>query len=371
MTPPFRVLVVGGAGVFGSRLVDAMLASSDWLVTVAGRDAERTRAFAAGRGGRVNAFVLDARQCSAEDLAATRAAVVVDAAGPFQGASYALALASVEAGLPYVDIADGRDFVAGFVAMVDGVARRRGVAAVTGASSTPALSNAALDDITFGWQRLDDILVAILPGNRAPRGLSVIRAILSYVGQPIPVFLGGRWTQAPGWGLTRRLSVRGLGARWASLYETPDLDVLPARHAVTGSAVFLAGLELSMLHLGLVAGGVLVRRRMVRGLAPIAPLARRFAMVFERFGTDRGGMVVRARGIGADGRAAGMQWSLVAEAGEGPAIPVLPALALLRLIAAGAGPGPGAHVCAGMLSLDQIEAEFNGRAISTTRTPSA
>jgi hypothetical protein len=43
----------------------------------------------------------------------TGAHALVDAAGPFQGAPYTLALATAEARLDYVDIADARDFVDG------------------------------------------------------------------------------------------------------------------------------------------------------------------------------------------------------------------------------------------------------------------
>ena len=44
-----------------------------------------------------------------------------------------------------------------------------GIVAVTGASSTPALSHAAADRLTASWRRIDAILVAISPGARAPR----------------------------------------------------------------------------------------------------------------------------------------------------------------------------------------------------------
>jgi saccharopine dehydrogenase-like NADP-dependent oxidoreductase len=41
----------------------------------------------------------------------------VDAAGPFQGAEPRVARAAIAAGLHYVDLADARDFVAGFRAL--------------------------------------------------------------------------------------------------------------------------------------------------------------------------------------------------------------------------------------------------------------
>ncbi len=367
-----RVLVVGGAGVFGSRLVDAVLAGTAWEVVVAGRDAGRTEAFLASRrtavtAPRLHALVLDAAWPEASVLAATGALAVVDAAGPFQGARYALAEAAIAAGLHYLDLADARDFVAGFAPALDAPARARGVVALTGASSTPALSHAALDELTRGWSVVEDVLVCISPGNRAPRGLSVVRAILSYAGRPLPVFLDGAWTSAPGWGLTRRLAMPGLGRRWASLCDTPDLDLIPARLGVRRSAVFLAGLELPVLHLGLALLALPVRLGLLRSLVPLARVVRAAAVPFGRLGTDRGGMVVRAGGRDASGAAVRAAWHLVAEGGDGPRVPVLPALAALRALAEGRLHEPGARPCVGVLTLAEIEAEMAPYRLRTGR----
>jgi len=47
-----RILVVGGAGVFGRRLVEGLLATTDLEVVVAGRDVGRATAAAAGARAR-------------------------------------------------------------------------------------------------------------------------------------------------------------------------------------------------------------------------------------------------------------------------------------------------------------------------------
>ncbi len=374
MTPGtgFRILVIGGAGVFGSRLVDAVLASTGWDIVVAGRDAARAHAFVASRHSpRLSACVLDTASGSAADIRATGAQAVVDAAGPFQGAGYALAAAAIDAGCHYVDIADARGFVEGFAAALDTAARGAGVVALTGVSSTPALSNAALDALTSGWSGIDEVTVALSPGNRAPRGKSVFQAILSYVGQPVRLFMDGRWQHRAGWGMSRRMTMPGLGRRWLSLCDTPDLDILPARYRVRRSAVFLAGLELPLLHLGLALAGLAVRWRLLRSLVPFSGFARAAAMLFERFGTDRGGMLVEATGCDAGGRGVHARWSLVATGGDGPSIPILPALAALRAIQSGRLREPGARVCAGVLTLAEIEAEFTPFAIHTERSAQA
>ena len=126
--------------------------------------------------------------------------------GRFRAARCDLAEAAIEAGIHYIDLADARDFVARIPAL-DARAKAANVAVLTGASSTPALSNAMLRDLTAGWQSIDRIWVSIVPGNRAPRGRSVIDAILSWTGEPVRVFDDGRWQLQTGWSGDRKVSL--------------------------------------------------------------------------------------------------------------------------------------------------------------------
>ena len=346
-------------------LVDGLIRTTEFDVVIAGRDLARAEAKAASCGPRARAMRLDTATVTAPALRATGAFVVADAAGPFQGADYRLARVAIAAGLHYVDLADARDFVAGF-GVLDAAARAAGVVALTGASSTPALSHAVLDRLTQGWRRVDTVEIAISPGNRnSPRGLSVLRAILSYAGQPVRVFASGGWTERPGWGRPFRRAMPGLGRRWLSLCETPDLDLIPVRFAPTEAAVFRAGLELSAMHLGLCAAGWLVQKRVLRSLVPFARPFRWLAERLKGFGSDRGGMTVEAAGIGAAGGPVRAVWSLVAEGGDGPAIPTLPALATIRALADGRIGEAGARPCVGVLDLDWIEREFAPYRIAT------
>ena len=357
-----RVLVIGGTGVFGSRLVEGLLASTAFDLVLGGRNQARLQAFAAGRD-RVSTLVLDARTVTADALHQAGVFAVVDAAGPWQGGQRRLAEAAIGAGAHCIDLADARDFVAEF-SILDAAAHAAGVVALTGASSTPALSNAALDALTLGWRRVDSVEIAISPGNRAPRGLSVVRAILSYAGRPVRVFVDGAWAWRPGWGMTVRRTFPGVGRRWLGLAETPDLDIVPGRFGVRRSVVFRAGLELPVLHLGLWAMSLVVRAGAVRSLEPLARLVRLAAGLFERMGTDQGGMTVEATGVDAAGAPVQGRWSLVAAAGDGPYVPTLPAIAVLRALADGRL-APGARACVGVLPLAAIEAEFAGRRISS------
>lgn len=365
-----KILIVGGAGVFGSRLTTGILATTGFDVIVAGRDQARCEALIAWQDdatrARLSVAVIDTGTVTARDLVMTGAFVVVDAAGPYQGQKLRLPRAAIEARMHYLDFADGRDFVRG-IAALDAAARSAGVAVLAGASSTPALTTAVLDELVAGWQQVDVVEATILPGNRAPRGRSVVRSILSYAGRPVSILLNGAWRSAPGWGLTRRLEIAGLGRRWTALCETPDLDLIPARFQVRRSALFQAGLQVSVLHLGLLAASFLVRTGLIRTLAPLASLARWAADLCGWAGTDRGAMVVDARGLDVDGRRVRSVWTMIVESGDGPCVPTLPALAAIKALADGRLTWRGAGPCVGLVPLEDIEAEIRRFRIVTRR----
>lgn len=360
------VLVIGAGGVFGSRLAEGLLRHG-FGVVVAGRGRARAegvaaRLRAAFPGAAVSVAVLDTATLTPDQLKATGAAIVADMAGPFQGAEPTTARAAVVAGLHYVDLADGRDFVAAFPAL-DGEAKAAGVVALTGCSSTPALSNAVLDCLIEGWREIVSVEAAISPGARAPKGLSVMQAILSWMGRPVRVFEGGDWTMRRGWSGLYRRDFGGAGVRRVSLCETPDLDLFPARFAPNHSALFLAGMEPWPLHLeGWLLGRLVGWFRF--NPVPLAKALLTLASLHSVTGSDRGAMRVQALGVDGRGQAIRAVWRLVAEPGEGPVTPSLPALAAIRAIVAGQVV-PGARACVGVLPLEAIVDEMAPHGLAT------
>lgn len=366
---PRRIVLVGASGVFGQRLAAMIARWPDVVLVLAARNLAPLEVLAADLAktkplARIEVARLD--RLDPQGLAALGPWAVVDAAGPFQGQDHAFPRAVLTARAHYIDLADARDFVAGFEAALDGQARTAKRWAITGASSTPALSHAALDAMTAGWTRIDRVEAAISPGARAPRGLSVIRAILAWAGAPVRVFTGGHWTTRPGWSGPRRVAFPGLGRRWASLAETPDLDLLPARFHARRDAIFRAGLELPVLHLGLWGLSLLRRARLIPTLEPLAVVLGEAAGLVSPLGTDRGGMVVSAEGLDADGAPRLVRWSLCAEAGSGPHTPAAPAAATLRALLDGRLSGePRAGPCVGLIDLPAILHELRDLPIRT------
>ena len=363
---PYRVLVIGGYGFFGRRLVERLLLQSGLHVIVAGRSAEQGAALVASllatSSATLDSVALDALSDDLpRALERLRVRAVVHASGPFQGQDYRVALACTAAGAHYIDLADGRAFVAGIVD-VDAAAIAAGVCALSGASSVPALSGAAVDEMTRGWRRVDAIDIGISPGNRTERGLSTIQAGLSYCGRPIAHADGATLT---GW-LRLRLHryANPVGWRPLSPCDVPDLTLLPARHPGRPVVRFGAGLELFALHFGMNAMALAARLRLVRDWGVHAAWLKRWSDRFATLGTDAGAMHVTASGLDAQGVRARSTWTLLAVDGDGPWVPTLAASALVRKLAAGTPPAIGARPCVGELTLDDFACETAGRRIS-------
>lgn len=364
---PLRVLLIGATGVFGSRLAQRAAMEPGIKLTLAARDRGRLNALAVRLGG-LPVRQVDRTKIDATDLAGHD--VVIDAAGPFQTAAPDVIEAAIAAGISYIDLADGRAFVAA-IGDHDSAAMSAGISVTTGASSVPALSHAVIDALTRRgepdqWVRIDDIRIGIFPGNRAPRGLAVVQAILSYVGRPVRVWRGGAWTAVAGWGQTHRWTVPGVGKRWASVCDTPDQDLLVQRYLPRRNAEFFAGLELGLLHLGLATLALPVRWRLFKSLQPAARPLLAMAQRLLPFGSDVGAMDVIVTGLDGKGRPAHAQWTLRADGNRGPYVPVLTALALLRRFRAGQPPAPGARACVGILTLAEFADDFAALGIVTT-----
>lgn len=364
-----HILIVGGAGVFGSRLARLLARRKGFRVSLGGRTESRALALqrelrVMDEQGEYGFVMIDRDRIGAERLKEIDCDVVVDCSGPFQLSGTQLIEAAIAARCHYVDIADSRAFVAG-VAKFDSAARAVAISVISGASSTPGLTHAVLDHITSAWLAVDSIDVAIVPGNRTPKGRSVVEGILSWVGQRVRVFREAGWEQGRGWGDGRWVSIEGLPRRRAMLADVPDLDLLPARYKPRVRAGFDAGMELPILNWLIGVAAAPVRWGLVKSARIFAGLGTRIALGLDRFGTADGGMLIEAAGQDARGDARVVRWWLRAANGDGPYVPVVPAAALIEMLTLGARLRGGARSAAGVIGLEQIRPWFDGLAIET------
>ena len=91
---------------------------------------------------------------------------------------------------------------------------------VSGASSVPGLSSAAVDAYAGEFSKLDAIDIGISPGNSFDPGLATTASILGEVGRPYATLAGGRWQTTYGWQGLRRQRFPGIGPRWMATSKT-------------------------------------------------------------------------------------------------------------------------------------------------------
>ncbi|MEM7317545.1 MAG: DUF4166 domain-containing protein [Pseudomonadota bacterium] len=321
-----RVAILGGYGVFGSRLAELLLRDGHqvWIV---GRNPDKARNTAERL--RCESICLDFKT-DPKPVFDIKPDVLIDAAGPFQSYTadpYRIPRICVDTGTDYLDLSDDADFTAG-IAALDPLAQQAGCRLLSGASSVPGLSSVIVADLAKDLEDIYLIDIAILPGNWAPRGTSVMRAILGQAGRPNLAWRGGQWRDTSGWSDKRRIELASDLRRSAFGIEVPDTKLFPA-HFGARSVVFRAGMELWVLNAGLSAIARLRRLWPFEIKPGLVKLLQRLANFLLPFGTDRGGMRVRAIGD-IEGSTVRRDWRLIAEAGDGPYVPAVTIRAVLR-----------------------------------------
>jgi saccharopine dehydrogenase-like NADP-dependent oxidoreductase len=357
--------VLGGYGFFGARIARALASDPRIRVFIGGRDLDRARATARELGQPPDCGVaVDARaEHFPAFLRTLKVDVVVHTAGPFQDQRYDVAQAAIEAGCHYIDIADGRAFVAG-IESLDEAARQKGVAVVSGASSVPALSSAVVERYRCRFRALSAIRIGIASGGRSP-GLATVRGIFGYAGRPFTRLERGEWVTSHGWMDLRRHSFpEPLGRRWISSCDVPDLELLPARYPGVETVTFHAGFTNSLGHLTVYALAAAVRAGVLRSAVPCAGPLSYLARLLEPLVSHRGGMFVTLEGIDHDGAESTLTWHLLAAQNHGPQIPCAAAIALVRRLAGNRALPPGAFPCVGLLTVEEYLAPLRHLEIS-------
>jgi len=371
-----KILVVGGYGTFGGRIVELLENEAGLTLVVAGRSLAKAEAYCAGRGA-TKAQLLAAQFDRDGDLAgqleAIRPDILVDASGPFQAYGrdpYRLIETCIVQRINYLDLADGAEFVAG-VGAFDEPARNAGACVLSGVSSFPVLTAAVVRRLATGMApemtRVESIRAGIAPSPHAIVGENVIRAIASYAGQAIRIRRGDQTVAAHPFTEQLRTTVAPPGrlplhSTLFSLVDVPDLRVLPELWPEAGTVWMGAGPVPEILHRALIALAWLVRIGPVRSLLPLAPLMY-LATNRLGWGEHRGGMFVAVEGRDAAGTAVRRSWHMLAEGDDGPLIPSMAVEALVRKVLAGRRPAPGARAAVRDLELDDYEALFARRRI--------
>ncbi len=371
MSETVTVLIIGGYGTFGGRIAELLQDEPRLILQIAGRSLQRASEFRDATGKtRANlvAVAFDRGGDVEAQFAALRPDLVVDASGPFQTYGYRVIEACLTQRINYLDLADDPNFVAG-VSAFDETASAAGCFVLSGVSSVPALTAAAVRHLATGMERVDTIRGGIAPSPYAGVGANVIRAIAGYAGKPITIRRNK--TPVTAWPFTEQLRFTiappgylPLRNRLFSLVDVPDLHVLAELWPDVSTVWMGAAPVPEILHRALIALAWLARWRLVPALSPLAPLMH-FASNRLRWGEHRGGMFVAIEATDPSGVTHRRSWHLIAEANDGPYIPSMAVAALLVKLLDGQAPRPGARAATRELELDDFQPQFAARAIVT------
>ncbi len=351
-----NVLILGGYGVFGQRIAAALAQEADMAVLIAGRNLREAKKIAATINA--EALSLDIKKDLGSVLERQRPHLVINCCGPFQGQDYAIASACIQHGIHYIDLADARDYVRDFAVLNNAAARGNSIA-ITGASTLPAISSAVLDYfLATEFSFIHALDYGITPGNQTPRGVATVAAILSYVGKPFNTLIDGVMRPVFGWQSLHREHYPGSGGRWMSNCDVPDLDLFPTHYPSLRNIRFYAGLELTLLHVGLWLMSWLARVGLVRSFQPCATLFRNISLWFYALGTSDGGMHMKIEGVDRNGQPKQRVWYILARQGHGPHIPTIPAILLAKKILRQQITTAGAYAAVGLITRDEILREL-------------
>lgn len=371
-----KILIIGGYGNFGKRLAKNLALNYPYKIAIAGRSIERAKNLSTAIEKQYNKHIdfysIDvASDTLPEKLQTISPHIVVNASGPYLYNSgnhdceknipqnYILAKTCAHLGIHYIDLADSRDYVFHFKSELHDLALKNNVSLVTGASSVPGLSSAVISNYinhyTSQGYTLNSLKYGIAPGNQTERGLATVASILSYTGQAFLTKYNNQHAQIYGW---QDLQLKNFGPplrrRWMSNCNIPDLGLFPEYYPEIRSIQFQAGLEVSILHLGLWLLSWLPRIGLINNLDQFSQQLTNLSEYFINCGSDAGGMFMELELISETNPTKHIEWQLIAENGVGPNVPTFSAELVINKIinnqlASGAMP------CINLFSLDEIE----------------
>lgn len=345
-----RVLIIGGYGNFGRFISRSLAKGKNLSLVIAGRSLRKAQSLADELGA--EAAELDIQGNLLSKLQDINPAIVIHTSGPFQSQSYHVAEACIEYGAHYIDLADGREFVAGIGALED-KAKKAGILVVSGASSVPCLTSALVDYYRDQFETLESLDYGITTAQKTARGLATTAAILSYTGKPFKTLVNSKQKNVYGWQSLHARKYSSLGWRLLGNCNVPDLALFLSRYPELKTIRFYAGLELSFIHVALWALSWLVRIRLIRNLEPLAPLLLKLSFLFDCWGSANSGFHLELSGIDKLKQSKTIQFELTARGGDGPYIPCMPAILIAKKLANEEVKDKGAIPCIGIITRDE------------------
>ncbi len=354
-----RIVVYGGDGFFGRLVVQDLLEHTRAEIVIASRN-PRDPVFP-GIGTRVRKRQSDLNDIAGVLLTIEGAKVVVSCVGPFQGQPLNVLQACVESRIPYVDVADDRDFVVR-CHQISSRIQEAGIPAFIGCSVVPGMSSLLTKYCQKEIPQIERTRIFISPGTRHPRGRGSFLCLLSAVGNEILILDGTEPKRIGGWTNRERVEFPPpMGKRWVySVVDIADYFLQPKYFGVHG-VEFKIGSELDILNRGLSVVRQLKRVLGKRSINWLVPISRALILMMSPFGTAQGGVMVE---VSSEDNTGGRKTCVSIFAAErGEIIPtILPSLAA-QMILEGEIAFRGIVPLAEWLSIERLTEELAKRQV--------
>jgi hypothetical protein len=320
----WRVVVYGGNGFFGRIIVEELLKRTTARIEIASRTARRVEY--PGYEHRVRFVKSDLHDQDSVLRTVAGADLVIVAAGPFQGMPLTVLQACMVEHVPYIDVADDRDFVCRAYALVESQTTPLGMLALIGCSVVPGLTSLLTRFAQATVPRIVQTKICISPGTQHPRGPGSFACLLSTVGKEFRAPADGKQATVIGWTEPERVTFPApMGNRTG--YRVVDIadHFIQPHYFGTQTVEFRIGSELRALNL-LLSAVRGMRQVLPISLSSLALIGRALVHFFSRLGSTAGGVLVEVSGYSGNEHRSETWCVFAAEGGE--RIPaVLPAIA--------------------------------------------
>lgn len=349
-----KILVLGGYGTCGRYISQVLSQDPAVECVIGGRDTKRGQEVAAALG---LPFVrVEIQRASSLNAALEGAYAVVNTCGPFHWHDYAVAERCARRGVHYVDLADDRSYIMGIQDLMSR-AQEGGAAIVSGGGSMLALSGALAAALGVAFDVVENIDIAVLSGNRNPRGLASMRSLLYVPTAAVRIRERGEWRDVRGWSQGRAVDLPApLGRRHLYVTDAPEMEIFPRRYGAR--VTYRTGLELPILNRAVAGLASLSRFGVIGDLPSWATLMYALHRRLRGMGHAAFGLTVMMRGERA-GQPLTRQAGLVARE-DGLVLGCAPVITLIRKWVHG-GVAVGAGPCDGLFSLDDLSLELRTR----------
>lgn len=365
------VLVLGGYGRCGSRLVSLLLAGSS-PDKESGLPAEPgIQCIAAGRNPPSSlrnqiVVALDANDTSSlKSTLGQGVDVVVNVCGDLEKNGINVAKTCLESGVNYIDMGAGKEYTTEFLKL-NRQAAKENISLVTNAGASPVLSTILADYLATEFEQVTQIDVVYSPGNKSTGTRGSTYDLLKKLGKQIRVKERGRWHEYHVWEQSQKTVFPDpVGKRRLFMDEAMELEIFPSRYGAN-SVTFRSGFELPIFNLG--ATWLARRKRKKKGKRPevYAPLLANAAWWLRNFGSDKDALGVLMKGEINDQEVSHVAY-LVSRSESSLVIPCAPIASLVKKWASHGVDKHGAFSCQDILTMDDVKLELGQHDIVLVR----